>query len=129
MVYCTHDLDLGGRANMTRISFWQPAGTFDVPGKGEFPQQFGPHAWDGQIGRQVPLTDGGGREISRCTLVGAQVDEDGGGVTLMIEVPDDFPADCGVPVQGMSFAFRDPDPDLEFHNLAPMKPPRITWKP
>lgn len=98
---------------MIRISFWQPAGEIDISGKGRFPEKFMPHSWDNQVGREVPLTDSpGGRETVRRTLVAVEVDEDGGGVTLTIEIPDDFSPDRAILAGSMSFAFREPEPLL-----------------
>lgn len=67
-----------------RLEIWQPAGTFDVPGKGEFTERFAPHSWDSQVGKKVPLKVAG-RQVGTGTLVAAKVADDGSGVTLTIE--------------------------------------------
>jgi hypothetical protein len=92
---------------MTQISFWQPAGTYAVPGKGEFPEKFMPRAFDRAIGKQVPMTGPGGEDLGLCTLVAAEVAEDGSGVTLTVELPP-AAARLSPAAQGMSFAAKPP---------------------
>lgn len=104
---------------MTQISFWQPAGENE---------RFASHAWDGQLGKQVPLKGPGGEDLGLCTLVSAEVAEDGSGVMLTIEVPDSFSPDRAIPMSGMGFAFREPEPlPRETVSLEAVRP-RITWK-
>jgi hypothetical protein len=107
---------------VTRISFWQPAGEHE---------RFASHAFDGAIGKQVPLLKGPADEdIGLCMLVAAEVAEDGTGVLLTIEVlgsagPVFSPsAETG----GMSFAFTEPDPNSVPRDPLSVSPPRISWK-
>lgn len=69
----------------TRYTAWEPAGTFDVPGKGEFPQRFAQGAFDGTIGKEVPIKVQG-VTIARGRVVSAEVAEDGSGVSITYEV-------------------------------------------
>jgi hypothetical protein len=112
---------------MTRIRFWQPAGMYAVPGKGEFPQQFAPHAFDAVIGQPVPVRDRpGGRVISTGIVIAAEVDEDGGGVTFEVDLPDG-PAPPPHGHEPGSFSFRVPDgEDLPRDPLA-VRPPQVIW--
>jgi phage head maturation protease len=68
-----------------RYTIWQPAGTVDIPGKGEFTERFAPGAFDGTVGKEVPLTYEE-REIGRGRVVSAEVAEDGSGVSITYEV-------------------------------------------
>jgi hypothetical protein len=112
---------------MTRISLWQPAGTFDVPGKGEFPQVFAPGSWDSQIGKQVPCRLGGDETVL-CTLVAAEVVQNGSGVMLTIELPGSSGLELPLAPGDMSFAFRESDPDAMSRDPLDVKPPQISWK-
>lgn len=106
---------------MTRISFWEPAGTYVVPGKGEFPQTFASRAFDAVIGSQVPLKVNG-QVRGQGTLLAAEVDADGGGVTLTVDYPGDH---VPVPPGRMSFAFREPDADELPRDPLAARPPVI----
>lgn len=88
-----------------RIEFYQPARTIEVPGKGEFPEQYAPHAFDRCIGQEVPFKIEG-VERGRCTVVGVEVDDDGGGATWTVDIADGHPDWRGQP--GM-WSFRVPD--------------------
>jgi hypothetical protein len=70
-----------------RYEAWQPAGTFEVPGKGEFQQQFAPGAFDRQVGKIVPLKVAG-RARGHVRVVAAEVAGDGSGVTFTYEIVD-----------------------------------------
>ena len=114
---------------MTRIEFWEPAGTFDVPGKGEFPQKFASGAFEGTIGKRVPMRAPSGRQAGWCTVVSVVVDSDGGGATWTVDIEGDFPvAEAAYRTAGMSFAFREPDP-VEL-SRDPLKPGelKIRWR-
>ena len=100
---------------MSQLSFWEPAGENE---------RFDPHAWDSQIGNQVPFRPGPGS----CTLIAAEVAGDGSGVTLTIEIPDDFPPDKAIPMSGMSFAFREAKPEPWATVPLEVVRPRIRWK-
>jgi hypothetical protein len=114
---------------VTRISFWQPAGTYDVPGKGQYPQEYAPHAFDQAVGKQVPVKGPDRQDLGLCTVVAAEVAEDGTGVMLTIEVPENCGLVFSPPAGAGSFSFREPDPDQVPHDPLDAKPPRITWKP
>jgi hypothetical protein len=73
---------------VVRVEFWEPAGTFDVPGKGEFPQRYASHAFDGAIGKTVPLKHEGGVPVGTATLVEVRVDADGLGATFVVDIDD-----------------------------------------
>jgi hypothetical protein len=106
---------------VTRISFWHPA---------EEHERFAPGAFDRAIGQQVPMKGPERQDLGLCTLVAAEVAEDGTGVLLTIEVP----AGAGpvfspsAETGGMSFAFAGPDPDAVPRDPLDAKPPRISWK-
>jgi phage head maturation protease len=68
-----------------RYTFWSPAGTFEVPGKGEFPERFAPGAFDRTVGTVVPLTYEGST-IGRGRVISAEVAADGSGVSITYEV-------------------------------------------
>jgi hypothetical protein len=107
-----------------QIIFWLPAGTY-VPGKGEFPQTFETHAFDGVLGREVPVTrSNGGQVIGRGILTAAVVDADGGGVTLTIDMAGDVP---DLP-QDISFSFREPDPPPRIPAPLTARPPVVRWR-
>jgi hypothetical protein len=113
---------------VTQISFWKPAGTYTVPGKGEFPQKFAAHVFDAQIGKQVPVKGPGREDLGLCTLVAAEVAEDGTGVTLTIEAPEGFGPAGFAAAGGMGFTFADPDPGPAPRDPLSASPPRITRK-
>jgi hypothetical protein len=100
---------------MTRLKLVQPAAA------GE---RFAPTAWDSQIGKRIPFSVGERR--TRCTLVAAQVAEDGLSVELTIDV--DEPAAIADPglyhvlPGGMSIAF-SPIP------AEPLRTDRADWRP
>jgi hypothetical protein len=73
-----------------RIEFYQPAGTYEVPGKGEFAERYDPHAFDGCIGKEIPFKIEG-TERGRCTVVAVKVDEDGGGATWTVDIVGGHP--------------------------------------
>jgi hypothetical protein len=73
-----------------RVTFWEPAPPYEVPGKGEFPTQFAPHALDHLIGTQAPLTLHG-RVIGTVTVVDIVVDDDGRGATWTMDTEEDQP--------------------------------------
>lgn len=109
---------------MTRIELYQAAQVIDIPGKGEAREVFARHAFDGTIGRRIRMTGDGGRDLGPCTVLDARVDEDGGGVTLVLDW-DTPPAPDLADRDPMSFAFKIPEPeDLPHDPLAP-QPPRI----
>lgn len=62
-----------------RIEVEQPA----EPGA-----QFARDAFDGQVGKTVPMNIEGRAVEGGCTVVGAEVAEDGASVTLTLELPD-----------------------------------------
>lgn len=68
-----------------RYTLWEPAGTIDVPGKGEFPQQFAPGAFNRSIGKVIPIKYEG-REICQGRVISAEVADDGSGVSITYEV-------------------------------------------
>jgi hypothetical protein len=68
-----------------RIQHWQPSGTFEVPGKGEFPQRFAAHAFDNCVGKDVPFKIEG-VERGRATVVAVEVAEDGSGATWTVDI-------------------------------------------
>ena len=68
-----------------RYTFWHPAGSVHVPGKGEFAERFAPGAFDGTVGTEFPITLQG-NVIGRGRLIEAEVAEDGSGVSLTYEV-------------------------------------------
>lgn len=70
-----------------RYEVWEPAGTFEVPGKGEFPQRFASGAFDRSIGKVVPLKIEQ-RAVGHIRLLAAKVAEDGSGVALTYEIVD-----------------------------------------
>jgi hypothetical protein len=70
-----------------RVSFWEPAGTVNVPGKGEFRQKFGPDAFAGVIGSVVPWTYEGGR-VGEATVIGVEVAPDGSGATFTVDIEE-----------------------------------------
>jgi hypothetical protein len=104
---------------MTRISFWYPA---------ENHERFAPHAFDGAIGKQVPMKSPALEDMGMYTLVAADVAEDGSGVTLTIEAPGSVGPVTSLPAGTMSFAFREPEPDVVLYDPLNVKPPRIKWK-
>ena len=61
------------------------AGTYDVPGKGEFSQVFASGAFDSQIGYVVEMTIEG-RWVANVRIIAADVSEDGLSVELTYEV-------------------------------------------
>lgn len=62
-----------------RLIFHQPAG----PG-----ERFAPNAWDGNIGKEVPMRLPSG-ETRPARLVAAKVVDNGRGVDLTVELLDD----------------------------------------
>ena len=70
-----------------RYEGWEPAGTVDVPGKGEFPRQFAPGAFDSSIGKIVPFKFGDVR-VGHVRVIAADVAEDGSGVQFTYEITD-----------------------------------------
>jgi phage head maturation protease len=70
-----------------RYEIWQPAGTFEVPCKGEFQQQFAPGAFDRSVGKVVPLKIES-RPVGHARVVSAEVAQDGSGVTFTYEIVD-----------------------------------------
>lgn len=88
-----------------RIEFWQPSGTVNVPGKGEFTERYAPHAFDGLVGKSAPFKIEG-VEHGQVTVVAVEVAEDGSGATWTVEVPDgaaNLLTRSGEP-RGMSFS-------------------------
>jgi phage head maturation protease len=71
------------------VSFWQRAGTVDVPGKGEFQERFAPGAFDSEIGKVVPLS-AEGRVLGECEILSADVAEDGSGVMFTYRILGDL---------------------------------------
>lgn len=51
-------------------------------------ERFAPDAFDGQIGKVVPMNIEGRPVEGGCTVVGASVADDGRSVQLTLEVPD-----------------------------------------
>jgi hypothetical protein len=88
-----------------RIEFYQPAGTYEVPGKGEFAERYDPHAFDRCIGQDAPFKIQG-LERGRATVVAVKVDEDGGGATWTVDITD--PDGIIAALQGR-WSFRLPD--------------------
>lgn len=78
-----------------RFEFWHPAGTFTVPGKGEFPERFGPHAFDHLVNRTVPWrlrqSEGGPvlAELGQATVIAVAVADDGSGAMFLVEISGD----------------------------------------
>ena len=70
-----------GSRYMVRLA----AGTFDVPGKGEFNQLFASGCFDGQIGHVVGMTINGGWIVD-VRIIAADVAEDGQTVDITYEV-------------------------------------------
>src|SRR5690348_14332702 len=70
-----------------RFDFWLPAEPVEVPGKGTFPQRFGPGAFNSSIGKIVPVKHEG-RVIGHERVVAAEVADDGSGVMFTVEVVD-----------------------------------------
>lgn len=62
-----------------RLSISQPA----APN-----ERFAANAFDSQVGSTVPLRIEGSSEAAQATVVAAEVSDDGGAVTLTLEVPD-----------------------------------------
>jgi hypothetical protein len=77
----------GTEENAIRVEFYNPAGTYEVPGKGEFPVQYAPHAFDRCIGQEVPFKIEG-IPRGRATVVAVKVDEDGRGATWTVDITD-----------------------------------------
>jgi hypothetical protein len=70
-----------GTQYMVRLA----AGTFDVPGKGEFNQIFASGCFDGQIRHVVGMTINGGWIVD-VRIIAADVAEDGQTVDITYEV-------------------------------------------
>lgn len=85
---------------MVRVEFYQPAGRFEVPGKGEFPERYAPHAFDRLIGQEAPFKIEGA-ERGRATVVAVKVDEDGAGATWTVDIEGELPSGSG---RNMSFS-------------------------
>jgi hypothetical protein len=68
-----------------RVEFYEPAGTIEIPGKGEAEQRYASHAFDGCIGQEVPFKIEG-VERGRATVVAVKVDEDGRGATWTVDI-------------------------------------------
>lgn len=66
-------------------SFWQPAGTVDIPGKGELPQRFAQDAFAGSAGKKLPWTYEGSR-LGEATVLAVKVAPDGSGATFTVEL-------------------------------------------
>jgi len=71
----------------TRVEQYQPAGVFQVPGKGEAEQKFAQGAFDGSVGKVVPITMEG-RTIGSGRVISADVALDGSGVTIVYEITE-----------------------------------------
>ena len=83
-----------------RVSFVEHAGTFTVPGKGECPERFAPHAFDSLAGQTVPWTYEGGR-IGEATVVGVVVSDDGLRAEWTVDVEADADTDGGSLMRGL----------------------------
>ncbi len=69
----------------TRYKVRLSAGTFEVPGKGEFNDSFAAGAFDGQVGHVVGMTVNG-EWAADVRIVAADVAEDGCSVEITYEV-------------------------------------------
>jgi hypothetical protein len=70
-----------------RYEAWQPAGTFEVPGKGEFQERFASGAFNRSVGKVIPLKIEE-RPVGHVRVISAEVAEDGSGVTFTYEIVD-----------------------------------------
>jgi len=68
-----------------RVEFYQPAGTIEIPGKGEVEQRYAQHAFEGCVGKEVPFKIEG-TERGRCTVVAVTVDQGGKGATWIVDI-------------------------------------------
>ena len=90
------------------IEFYQPAGTVEIPGKGEFEDRYAPHAFDGTIGKEVPFKIKG-IERGRATVVAVKVDEDGRGATWTVDIAGGDLPDRVAEATAGRWSFRLPD--------------------
>ena len=88
---------------MTRVTWREPSGEVEIPGKGRARERFAQNAFAGTIGKRVPFRSSpGGPQVGWATVIDVQVDDDGHGAVWTADT-----GDLAQPAGPVSFSFRD----------------------
>lgn len=111
---------------MTAIEFYDTAPDGEV---------YDPAMFAGKVGQRVPVrVRPSGKRIGTATLLAAEVDDDGQGVTCTVQLPGDNAAVKLLRAEhpGFSFTMRDPDElaivKTAFRDPLAAEPPKVTYR-